>query len=176
MAGDALQLGEDHAQVRRALGHLDAGETLDGEAVAEVAAHRREVVCAVGERDVLGVGALLGQLLHRAMEVANDHVHVLDALAVHDDAQAEHAVCRGMLRADVEDVWLGGGGHRAWTPRLFERELGQAGVVVRDLQEVLAQREPGVALPQEHATQVRVPLEADAHEVVDLALLQQRAL
>ena len=127
VAGDALQLGEDHAQVRRPLRHLDAGEELDGEAVAEVAAHGGEVVGAVGEGDVLGVGALLGELLHRAVEVADDHVHVLDALAVHDDAQAEHAVRRGVLGPDVEDVRLGRGGHRACTPGSSNGNLGRPG-------------------------------------------------
>ena len=61
-----------------------------------------EVVGAVGEGDVLGVGALFGELLHRAMEVAHHHLGVDDLLAVDGRLDAEDAVGRRMLRPDVE--------------------------------------------------------------------------
>ena len=114
--GDApLQLLEGLLGVL-VLRHLDAGEPLHREAHAEVVRHRGQVVGAVRERDVLGVRALLGQLLHRAVEVTHHHVDVLDALAVHDDAQAEHAVGGRVLWPDVEDVRLACGRHRSCVP------------------------------------------------------------
>ena len=42
-------------------------------------------------------------------------------------------------------------------------------------QEVLAQRVAGETVPEEEAAQVGMVLEADPHQVVELALLQQRA-
>src|SRR6185437_13508341 len=53
-------------------------------------------------------------------------------------------------------------------------EVRQAGVLGagRDLQEVLAQRIAGEALPEKDTAQIRVAGEADAEQVVDLALLQ----
>ena len=74
---------------------------------SQVAGHRREVVHAVGERDVLRVRPLLGQLLHRAVEVAHDHLRVDDPLAVQRQAQAEDAVRARVLRPDVDDERLG---------------------------------------------------------------------
>src|SRR5690554_5601227 len=60
---------------------------------------------------------------------------------------------------------------------VLEREPLQAGgLAVHHAQPVLAQRVAGEALPQQQAAQVRVSGETDAHQVVDLALLEQRAL
>src|SRR5690606_16703132 len=45
-----------------------------------------------------------------------------------------------------------------------------------DAHEALAQRVTGESVPQEDPAQVRVALELDAHQVVDLALLEQGTL
>src|SRR3990170_1792990 len=59
----------------------------------------------------------------------------------------------------------------AWLPR---EPLQPRHLAAREVQPVLAQRMPREAVPEEDATQVRVALEADAHQVVSLALLEVR--
>jgi len=50
MAGDALQLRHDDADVVDALGHLDLQELLGGDDVGEFVAHRRHIIHAVNVR------------------------------------------------------------------------------------------------------------------------------
>ena len=96
VGGDALELGDDDPQVLRPLGDRNTGQLLDGQHVAQVVAHRRDVVQAVGERDDAGVGPLLGQLLDAPVQVAEDRLDVNHYLAIERDPDAEHAVaCSG---------------------------------------------------------------------------------
>ena len=96
----------------------------------------------------------------------------------------------GVLRPDVEDVGLavGGGGavgrgevrihrapaHRDCTPGSSKGKAREARVVPLHLQEVLAQGMARVSLPEEEPPEVGMALEAHAHQVVGLALLQER--
>src|SRR3990170_8677311 len=59
----------------------------------------------------------------------------------------------------------------AWLPL---EPLQPRHLAAREVQPVLAQRMPREAVPEEDATQVRVALEADAHQIVSLALLEVR--
>ena len=52
---DARELGEQHANVLRALGDFDADELFGREAKAQIIRERREIVDAVGQRDALRV-------------------------------------------------------------------------------------------------------------------------
>ena len=103
VAGDAVELGHDHADDFGAARGPDAGELLDRHDVAPLAVHAGDVLGAVDDRDVLVVGALLGDLLFAAMQVADHRDDVFDELAVEGDDEAQHAVRRGMLRPHVDD-------------------------------------------------------------------------
>ena len=103
VAGDAVELGHDDADELGAAGGLDAGELLDGADVAPLAVHAGDVLGAIGDRDVLVVGALFGELLFAAMQVADHRDDVFDELTVERDDETQHAVGRGMLGAHVDD-------------------------------------------------------------------------
>ena len=100
--GDAVELEVDHAQVLGALGNLDLDQRLHGAAVG----HRVEVVGQVvhplDDRDHLPVGLVLGGLLDPRVHVADDRFDVADDLALQRHEQPQHAVCRGVVRAEVE--------------------------------------------------------------------------
>src|SRR5215204_4003679 len=78
--------------------------------------HRRDVIEPVEIRHRLHVGFILDQLFGAAMEQADMRVHALDYLAVELQHQAQHAVRRRMLRAEIHREGAGRGsgfGHHA---------------------------------------------------------------
>ena len=99
---DPVQLGEQGARPDRSLGHLHAEHLLDAEDHAELVGERGQPVVPVGQDEDLAVVADLEELLGAAVHVADDRLGPQDALAVEDDPQPQHAVGRGVLRADVE--------------------------------------------------------------------------
>ncbi len=101
---DARDLVEHDADVLRALGHLDAEQLLDCHAVGVLVAHHRDVVEPVHVADRLVVRLALGELLGRAMQQADVRIGLLHDLAVHLEHQAQHAVGRRMLRAEIHRV------------------------------------------------------------------------
>jgi len=102
MAGDARQFRRHDAQMLGALGHFLPHHFLDRGHIGVVAAHRGQVVEAVGVDHPLLVVDALGDLLGAAVQVAQHRRHLVDDLAVGLQQQAQHAVRRGMLRAHVE--------------------------------------------------------------------------
>ena len=82
---------------------LDAEQPLRAEREGDVVARRVEVVLAVGPRDDLVVLAVLADLLEAAVQVADVRDAAHDRLAVELEHQAQHAVRRRMLRADVDE-------------------------------------------------------------------------
>ena len=109
MRGNALQLRGDHAQVLRALRHLDLADVLRRHHVRELARHRRDVVGLRRDRRVLRVGQRLGQLLVAAVQVADHRVHADDRLALEREDRAEHTVGRRVLRPHVHREALAAG-------------------------------------------------------------------
>ncbi len=65
MAGDAVQLRHDDADVLRARRRRDAEHLLDGFAVSETIGNRRDVVHAIERRNKLAVGLMLRQVSQR---------------------------------------------------------------------------------------------------------------
>lgn len=82
---DPVQLGEERARPRRALGDLHAEHVLDREHDAELVAERRQPVVPVRQHDDLPVVTHLEQFLGTPVHVADDRVRRDDALAVEDD-------------------------------------------------------------------------------------------
>ncbi len=108
VAGDAHELAADDADELRAPRRPDPHQLLDGHHVAPLAVHAGEVLGAVDDGDVLVVGALLGELLLAAMQVADHRDDVLDELAVERDDEPQHAVRAGVLRPHVDDDFVEG--------------------------------------------------------------------
>ena len=81
VAGKPRQLGHQHADVLRPLRRLDVEELLDRQREGEVVGGRAEIVQPVGQREDLGVGEALGQLLGAAVQIADVRIDALDDLA-----------------------------------------------------------------------------------------------
>ena len=82
--------------------HLDAEQLLHGQREADVGRQRAEVVHAVRVGDELQVGAVLGDLLHSAVQIAQMRDALDDALAVELEHQPQHAVGRRVRRPHVD--------------------------------------------------------------------------
>ena len=102
VAGEALQLGDEHADVLHALGHLDVEQPLDREAERQAVGLGAEVVHPLDERDDLLPLLLLGGLLDAGVQVADRGVGGDDGLAGQLQHQPQHAVRAGMLRPHVD--------------------------------------------------------------------------
>ena len=110
--GDAVELEMDHAQVLRALGHLDLQQRLDRADVGHRVEVVGEVVHPLDDRDDLPVGLVLGGLLDARVHVADDRFDVAHDLALERDEQPQHAVRGGVVRAEVERQQLVGRSRR----------------------------------------------------------------
>ena len=99
---DALQLGEDRADPLAAARHLEAEQLLDRHAEHELVAEERVVVGPGRVRDRLPVRLLLHVLLDARVHVADLVVQADDRLAVERRDEAQHAVRRRVVRAEVE--------------------------------------------------------------------------
>ncbi len=163
---------------------LDAHEPLDGDGVAQVVAHGGEVVGAVGVGQEVLVPDGLALLLEAGVQVAEVGVGGDDGLAVELDDDAQHAVGGGVVGAHVEN-------HVAVGVGLLGRDLGDGlgldNLLAEGLEllvfpghgegdglaaagDVLAEGVVGPGGGHEDAAEVGVAVEADAHEVVGLAL------
>ena len=103
MAGDAVQLGEDHAHRLRPRRRFDVEQLLDRQAVAQAVGDRGHVIHAVHIGGELLIGAVFADLLHPAVQVADDALGAVDFLAVELQDHAQHAVGGRMLRTHVDD-------------------------------------------------------------------------
>ena len=114
MVQDPRDLVEHHPDVLRTLRHLDAEQALDREAVGVLVAHHRHVVEPIHVRQRLDVGLVLGELFGRAMQEADVRIGALDHLAVELEHEAQHPVCRGVLRPEIHRV-VADLGHRDYS-------------------------------------------------------------
>src|SRR5690606_16979991 len=97
-----VQFGEQRAQPHGALGDLHAEHALHGEDHTQLVGECRQPVVPVGEHDDLAVVPRLEQLLRAPVHVADHRLRAGDEFAVQHQLQAQHAVRRRMLRADVQ--------------------------------------------------------------------------
>ena len=103
MAGDAVQLAGQDADVLGASRHADVEELLGGHDRDQLAEHRGDVLERVAVADDHVPVAVLADLLDAPMEVPEDGVEVDDALAVDLEHDPEDPVRRGMLGAEVDE-------------------------------------------------------------------------
>ena len=103
---DPIEFRHNDADVLRARCRLDARELLDGECIAEVVVHRRDVVEAICIGQPLHIRPILKQLFDAAMQIAHDRRRLHNALAVQFQLHLQNAVRRGVLRPHVERIGL----------------------------------------------------------------------
>ena len=101
---DARDFVEHRADVLRAYRHLETQQPLDGETVRVLVAHHRHVIEPIHVRQRLEVGLVLGEFFGAAMQEPDVRIRPLDYLAVELEHESQHAVRRGMLRAEVHRV------------------------------------------------------------------------
>ncbi len=106
MRVDPVELAEEHPHPLRLRRHLELEQLLDREHEHELVVLVADVVDPLGERDALPVRLRLHRLLEAGVEVADHGRDADDLLAVEVDDQAQHAVRRRVVRAevDLEDV------------------------------------------------------------------------
>ncbi len=109
VVGHARDLPDDDPDVLRPLRDLlvDVQQLLDGDGVADVVQHRRDVVQAIGVREDLGPGGVLRFLLKAAVQVADLDVGAGDLLALDVQHHAHGAVHGRVRRAHVQGHRLG---------------------------------------------------------------------
>ena len=107
MAGDALELGDQHTDVHHPLGHFDTEQLLDGQTERQAVGLRAQVVHPLHERNHLLPFLLLGGLLDSRVQVSDRRVGVDDDLAGQLQHQPQHAVRAGVLRPHVDGHRLG---------------------------------------------------------------------
>ena len=95
VAGDAVELPGQHADVLGAPGHLEVEQLLGGHDRHRLAEQRGDVLERVALADGVVPVAVLADLLDAAVEVAEDRVEVDDPLAVDLEHDAQHAVVDG---------------------------------------------------------------------------------
>ena len=123
VAGDPVELGEEHADPLRPLGDVlvDAEELLGGEAEHQLVEQRRGVVHPRDVGGALEVGEVLARLLHAGVQVADDRLGAQHGLALELEHEAQHAVGAGVLRPHVDD-------HRLVLGRALADQLGHLGL------------------------------------------------
>ena len=107
VAGEPVQFGKNYANVSGAGRSIHIQKFFHRFAIAQAVRHRRYVIHAVHVGIEHGVCAVLGNLLHAAMEVTDHALRPQNLFAVQFQNHTQHAVRRRMLRAHVDDE-LGG--------------------------------------------------------------------
>src|SRR5690606_6338291 len=112
-------LAVKHADELRAARYLKMQQLLRGQAERVLLVHRRDVIEPVEIRDRLQIGLVLDQLLGAARQKPDMRIDSLDDFAVEFEHEAQHAVRRRMLRAEVDREIALVVGHRAipWPSR-----------------------------------------------------------
>ena len=102
MGEEPAHLGIEHADKLAADRHGDAEQLFGGQAEGVLLVHRRDVVEPVEIGHGLMVGLVLDQLFGAAVQQAHMRIGAGDDLAVELQHQAQDAVGRRMLRAEID--------------------------------------------------------------------------
>ena len=107
MAGDAVEFGQDDADVVGAGRRFDVQQLFNRFAIAEPVRDRSDVIHTVDIRVEHRVGAMFSDLLDSAMEVADDTLEAHDLFAVEPQDDSQNPVGGGVLRTHIEDEFVG---------------------------------------------------------------------
>jgi hypothetical protein len=107
VAGDAVQLGEDDAHGLGARRGFHIEQLLHRQAVAQPVGDGGHVIHAVHVGVELRIRAVFGDLLHAAVQVADDAIRPQDFFAIQLEDDSQHSVRGGVLRSHVEDQFGG---------------------------------------------------------------------
>ena len=129
VAGDAVELGDQHPQVASLLADLVLHQFLDGKRPAEIHVHRGQVVHPVGVRNPLTGREVFADLLRTAVQVADVGLHLRHDLAVGAEHQPQHAVGARVLRPHVDEHFVGANVEFD-DPRIVVDELSHGMVLV----------------------------------------------
>ena len=99
-------LVEHYPDVLRTQRRLDAEQFLDGHDVGVLVAHHRNIVEPVHVTDALVEGLRFRKFLRCTMQEADVRIGLMDDLALQFQHQAQHAVCRRVLGAEIHRVTL----------------------------------------------------------------------
>ncbi len=115
---NAADLGEEHADKLAPDRNVNADQPFHGQRERVFLVHRRDIVEPVEIRHGLQIGLVLDQLFGAAMQQADVRIDPLDHLAIELQNEAQNAVSRRMLRAEVDvEVADGVFSHDAWPLR-----------------------------------------------------------
>ena len=92
MAGDAVELAEDHPDVLGAFRYLQSHEFLDRPAVDLFVVEVGYVIHAVEQGDYLVILLAFAKFFRAPVQIANMGHHVNNLLTVHPQHHAEHAM------------------------------------------------------------------------------------
>ena len=102
MVADPGQLGEQYPQILAAQWHLEIKQFLDRQHIAIFHRQRRAIIEPVKIGQSLQIGLVLDQFLGAAVQQPDMRIDAFDNLAVQLHHHPQHAVRRGMLRAEVD--------------------------------------------------------------------------
>ena len=107
MAGDPVQLGNQHPEVTGLLPDLMPHQFLDRQGPAEIHVHRRQVVEPVGVGNPLAGGEILADLLGTAVEIPDVGLGLRYDFTVGPQHQPQHAMRARVLRPHVDEHLVG---------------------------------------------------------------------
>src|SRR5215472_2931250 len=119
VARDALQFGENGANDLGARRRFGTEKFFDRLAVAQAVADCGDVIHTVDVRSKLLVGPVFGDFFDAAVKIAYDALGATDAFSVKFQLDAQHAMCRRMLRAHVDDKLVGAEKRGVFLCRVF---------------------------------------------------------
>ncbi len=103
---NARDFRKHRADILRPHRHFDAGQFLDGQHIAVLHAHRRDIIEAVHVGQRLQISLVFNQLFGATVQQADVRIAAFDDFAVQLHHQPQHAVRRRVLRAEIDHVIL----------------------------------------------------------------------
>ena len=107
MAGHAVQFCQNHADILGAGRSFHVQKFFDGFAVSQAVGDRSHVIHAVDVRIEHRIGTGFGDFFDATVQIADHALQAHDLLTVQAEDDAEYAMGRGMLRAHVDNEFIG---------------------------------------------------------------------
>ncbi len=122
VAGDAVEFGQNYADILRSRWRLYIEQLLDSFTIAQPVRNCSHVIHAIDVRIKHRIRAMFTNLLDAAVQIADHAFQAQDFFSVQAQDHSQHAVRGGMLRAHVDDQLV----------RIKKRLLGSFEIEVRE--------------------------------------------